>query len=886
MYHPSFFSHPAVKLCCLLSVVLLGVLALSGISTSASKPSPAAARMASDIPSNQQPEVLTTNNYRQTNLVSDLSGFAQIQDPNLVNPWGLAFSGNSPFWTSNQGSGTATLFSGDVNGGPLSKVALTVTIPGTPAGLNTGIVFNPTNDFVITSGGGTSKANFIFATLNGNIVAWRAGTVASIVATQAGHVYTGLAISATTAAATPNFLYAADFKNKKIDVYDKNFAPVTLAGTFTDTGAPAIPADFSPFNVQNLGGALYIAYAKVNPASGDDLPGVGNGFVSKFDLNGNFLSRVVSNGPLNSPWGMTIAPAGFGAFPGALLVGNFGDGEINAFNLTTGALLGGLNNEAGTPIIIPKLWAIAFGNGGGGGDTGALYFNAGFDDENHGLFGSLRPALASSTAIQFAVATSSVSETAGSADITVTRTGDLTVPSSVNYSTFDGTATQGSDYLLASGTLNFAVGDTSKTFTILVIDDAFVESDETVNLVLSNPTGASLGSTGTATLTITDNDTSAISPVQRTFISTLNGGNEVPPNTTTGHGVGIVQLAADELSAKVSVYFKNLTGNPAAGHIHGPAPVGMNANVIFPFSGLPASPSGSLNNFTITPNPTAQQVLDLKNALDYMNLHTAANPGGEIRGQLFYNPIDETAAFVREQYYDFLNRTPDAGGLAFWMGQIDACGADILCIEGKRIDVSREFFLSQEFQQTGFFVYRVRRASLGLRPTYGQYINDKSLLGDGTDANKTTFAEGFVQRPEFLAKYPATQSGSAFIDALIATINTASGVDLTSKRPELVNEYLLGATQTQSRARVIRKAIEYPEYTSAELNPAFVLAQYFGYLRRDPDTAGFNFWLGVLNANSSNSRGMVCSFTTSAEFQFRFGPKATRNDVECADVAP
>jgi hypothetical protein len=146
--------------------------------------------------------------------------------------------------------------------------------------------------------------------------------------------------------------------------------------------------------------------------------------------------------------------------------------------------------------------------------------------------------------------------------------------------------------------------------------------------------------------------------------------------------------------------------------------------------------------------------------------------------------------------------------------------------------------------------------------------------------------EAFAQRPEFLTKYPATQSGSAFIDAVIATILSASGVDLTSKRPELVNEYLLGASQTQSRARVIRKAIEYPEYTTAEFNPAFVLAQYFGYLRRDPDTAGFNFWLGTLTANGGNSRAMVCSFVTSAEFQFRFGPNATHNDKECADVAP
>ncbi len=202
--------------------------------------------------------------------------------------------------------------------------------------------------------------------------------------------------------------------------------------------------------------------------------------------------------------------------------------------------------------------------------------------------------------------------------------------------------------------------------------------------------------------------------------------------------------------------------------------------------------------------------------------------------------------------------------------------------------MSKEFFITQEFQQTGFFVYRVRRASLGLQPTYGQYIIDKSLLGLGNETNKTIFAEAFVQTADFLVKYPATQSGSAFIDAVIATVQAASGVDLTPRRPDLVNEYLLGATQAQSRARVIRKVIEYSEYTAAEFNPAFVLAEYFGYLRRGPDTAGYKFWLGRLNAGvgTTAQRSMVCAFITSAEYQLRFAPTATRNNVECADVAP
>jgi uncharacterized protein (TIGR03118 family) len=876
MYH-SGFGTQARKLACLALVGLGGCLVLSGLIAPATGSS-RAVRPHDDARPDLHPDFVT-NNYRQTNLVSDITGFAQIQDSLLVNPWGLAQLATSPFWVANGVSSTATLYGGDVGGSPFFKNALNVTIPG---GLPTGAVASSGTDFVITSGGGTGPARFIFASITGNIIAWRAGTVASIQRSNPGHVYTGLALGNN---GVSNFLYAADFANKKIDVYTNAFASITLAGTFTD---PGIPVDFAPFNVQNLGGTLYVAYAKIDPATGESLNGPGNGFISKFDTNGNFLGRLISNGPLNSPWGITVSPAGFGAFGNALLVGNFGDGKINAFNITTGAFLGTLNDELGSPIIIPGLWAISFGNGVGGGDTSALYFNAGYDGERHGLFGSLRSSTPALTAVQFGGPSASISEGATSIDITVTRSGDISVPSTVNYATFDGSpptppattpmpATQGKDYLLAAGTLTFAAGQLSRSFTILIPEDSYAEPNETINLVLSNPTGAALGSQNSAVLTITDNDTPNITPVQRTFRAVLSSANEVPPNASTGSGVGIVQLAADELSAKVTLGFTGLSGPPSAGHIHGPAAFGSNAAVIFPFPDFAPATSGSLNNFTI--NPSATQVQQLKTGLHYMNIHTAANPGGEIRGQLFYNPIDESSIFVREHYFDFLNRTPDAPGLAFWMNEIDSCGAFINCIEAKRINVSAAFFISGEFQDTGFFLYKVRRAALGLQPLYGQYIIDKGLLGAGTDANKTAFAEAFTQRSEFLAKYPASQNGSDFIDALIATVQSASGVNLAPRRPELANEYLLGASQAQSRARVIRKAIEYPEYTAAEFNPAFVLAEYLGYLRRDPDPAGYNFWLTKLNNATQpgddvlvrvQKSDMVKAFLISSEYRQRF----------------
>jgi uncharacterized protein (TIGR03118 family) len=865
-------------------VGLVGLLVLAGLPASATNPSRGVPQRLADEP-NQQPDFVT-NNYRQVNLVSDLPGFAQIQDPLLVNPWGIASSATSPFWVANAGTASATLYGGDVSGSPFVKNSLNVSIPPVPppppGSLPTGVVFSGSStDFSFTGGGTTGPARFIFAAINGTLNAWKGGLTSTVtVATPSGRVYTGLAIGNNGVA---NFLYAADFANRKIDTFDKNFALVTLAGSFTD---PGLPVDYTPHNIQNLGGKLYVEYAKIDPVTHRDLPGPGNGYVSVFDTNGNFLGRLISNGPLNSPWGVAIAPSGFGAFPGALLVGNFGDGRINAFNPTTGAFVGTLNDEAANPISIDHLWALTFGNGVGAGDTSALYFSAGYDSERHGLFGSLRPASPATTIVQFSSPTYSFSETTASnslstaptTEITVTRAGDLTVPSKVNYATFDGTATQGKDYLLAAGTLSFAAGQASSTFQVLIPDDSFSESSETVRLVLSNPTGAALGDPNTATLTITDNDTPTITPAQRTFRAVLAGANEVPPTASTGRGVGIVKLAADELSAKVTLFFTGLTGPPTAGHIHGPAPEGSNAAVIFPFPALPAATSGSMDEFTINPSPT--QVQQLKTGQLYMNIHTAAFPGGEIRGQLFYNAIDESSIFVREHYYDFLNRAPDSSGLAFWINEIDSCGAVMQCIEAKRINVSAAFFLSTEFQQTGFFVYRVRRATLGLQPTYGEYNIDKSLLGTPTEANRTAFVEGFVQRSDFLAKYPATQNGSDFIDALIATIQANSGVNLTPKRPELVNEYLLGATQVQSRARVIRKAIEYSEYTTAEFNPAFVLAEYFGYLRRDPDTAGYNFWLTKLNNFTQpgddplvrvQKSEMVKAFLDSAEYRQRFG---------------
>lgn len=322
-------------------------------------------------------DLLAQNTFVETDLVSDINGRAKFTDPNLVNPWGIAFSATSPFWIADNGNGLSTLY--NTSGTPQ---ALVVSIPlptGEPAA-PTGQVFN---------GGAAFNADrFIFATENGTINGWRGtlGTTAETLFNRstANSVYKGLAISNV---GTSTYLYAADFHNNHIDIFPSAAAP-TLSGSFVD---PTLPSGYAPFNIQNLGGQLYVTYAKQDAQAHDEIAGAGNGYVSVFDLNGNFVRRLASGGALDAPWGVAIAPAGFGAFGGDLLIGNFGDGTINAYNLATGAWIDTLRGFGGAPLEIDGLWGLAFGNGGSGGRTDTLYFTAGIDDEAHGLFGSIAP---------------------------------------------------------------------------------------------------------------------------------------------------------------------------------------------------------------------------------------------------------------------------------------------------------------------------------------------------------------------------------------------------------------------------------------------------------------------------------------------------------------
>jgi uncharacterized protein (TIGR03118 family) len=323
--------------------------------------------------------------YRQTNLVTDdqaelkTLGFAKAktQDKALKNPWGLASSASGPWWVSNQGSGTSTIYGGDG-----SKKPLVVAVPQIADG-------SPANPAGVTGQVAGANGGFVFANLDGSISAWTGGTNATqvVASREGGHlaVYTGLAEGVAAGGAAQ--YYAANEATGKVDVFSTGFAAVATAGGFVD---PSLPKGFVPFDTQNIGGQIWVTYAVPGPAA--DAQPLGSGFVDVFDTDGHFVRRFASGGQLSSPWGLTRAPSGFGEFGGDMLIGNFnsaGLAVINAYDYDTGAFEGTLGHN-GKDFVLPGLWALQFGNGGAAGDKNTLYFTAGpGDHEQHGLFGSI-----------------------------------------------------------------------------------------------------------------------------------------------------------------------------------------------------------------------------------------------------------------------------------------------------------------------------------------------------------------------------------------------------------------------------------------------------------------------------------------------------------------
>jgi uncharacterized protein (TIGR03118 family) len=338
------------------------------------------------------PVVHPSQFYLQHNLISDGFVPADITDANLVNAWGLVSGPTTPWWIADNGTGMTTLFNVGTN-----SIVTEFIVPGAGGaqGNPTRLVFNGGTGFVVNNGvGAPAAARFIFSSEDGTLSAFKGAPIVTVVpnadAPAHGAIYKGLAIDSATAG---QFLYATDFHNGHVDIFDSSFHAVTIPGSFTD---PNLPAGFAPFGIQNINGTIYVTYALQDEDQEDDVAGPGNGYVDAYDTSGNFIQRVASAGELNSPWGLALAPDNFGRFSGDLLIGNFGDGRIHAFDpaqLTSTSefeAVGLLHSASGKPVQIDGLWALQFGhNSSANGLATTLFFTAGPGDEEHGLFGSL-----------------------------------------------------------------------------------------------------------------------------------------------------------------------------------------------------------------------------------------------------------------------------------------------------------------------------------------------------------------------------------------------------------------------------------------------------------------------------------------------------------------
>jgi hypothetical protein len=485
----------------------------------------------------------------------------------------------------------------------------------------------------------------------------------------------------------------------------------------------------------------------------------------------------------------------------------------------------------------------------------------------------------------------------------------------------------------------------------LINNDAFAEGNETVGLALSNPTnGVSLGTPATATLTIMDDD--AVSPGANQMIARLRGSEVVPATSSNATGTAMLTLTS-ATSATINLSFSGLGSAQTAAHIHGPAP--FNDSQAAPV--IATLPNGTVNSFALN-NLTATQVAELKGGLWYVDVHSSGLPNGEIRGSLLGNPLEDPRVFVAQQFVDFLGRAPV---LDFWVGELTRPGGvpvrDPVTLARQRLFVTNNFFYSAEFQRSGAFVFRLYRAAYGNnqpfpneRPdidsdpfcvTHGCPVKRLDLLGyarfagdfgpllaRATTAGQPTpqgsqalaqyeLVQAFVQRPEFLARYPASQTGPQFVDALLATMLAGSGVSLPAgERDKLLthfnnggralvmfhvaNDYWNGCAVGDPAVPVpppcvppgpttggppggsYGAAVDLRSFIDAEYNKAFVATQFYGYFRRDADLPGYNFWLRELTTLGGQLRDqrrqqyMECNQINSGEYQERFGFGQTR----------
>ncbi len=479
---------------------------------------------------------------------------------------------------------------------------------------------------------------------------------------------------------------------------------------------------------------------------------------------------------------------------------------------------------------------------------------------------------------QFSSPSYQLSEDGGSAVITVNRMSGLTGAASINYATSDGTATAGSDYTAASGTLTFAEGESSKTFTVPVTDDTASETDETLTLSLSSPTGgALLGVPTSATLTIKDNDKSVFQFGSAFYSANETGGQVVLTVTRTGNASSATEIGyatSDGTATEMSDY--NLT----LGTLRFASGETEKQLVVLVTNDAFVEPD---ETFLVNLTPTSSGDLGTT-ATATVTLHSDdATPGP--------NPLDDPEFFVRQHYHDFLNREPDAAGLAFWKGQMTNCGNANL--EVCRVNVSAAFFQSIEFQQTGYLVYRLHQAAYNRQATlnWRTFLADTQEIGRGVqvgvgnwqallEANKKAFVDRFVTTPEWASTY-GLMSNAQYVDSLngntLDPLAPGMGGSLTAaERDQLVSDL---DQSKKTRAEVLRAVAENGEFSHRQSNKAFVLMQYYGYLRRNPNSApdsdysGYNFWLSKLDQNHGNfiQAEMVKAFLSADEYRHRFG---------------
>jgi len=698
---------------------------------------------------------------------------------------------------------------------------------------------------------------------------------------------------------------------------------------------PNVPGNvYNPFNVQNIGGTIYVTYAKVDPISGRSVDGDGFGFVRRFSPDGvrdpAFAIDGNTTNHLNAPWGITIAPAAFGIFGGALLVGNFGSGSpsINAFNPATSVFLGSMKDESTNPTVIDELWALKFGNGGAGGDPNTLYFTAGIGEEEHGLFGSLKPTTTTATSlVQFASDTFAIGEGSGHIDISVIRAGDASGNASVNVATFDESqpdhASQKSDYIIALQKVNFAPGETSKTVRILIVDDNFDENNETLNLMLTNPTGTlvGLGSPSQATLTIIDNDTGAPTTnridettffVRQQYLDFLN--REPDPaglafwvnNIDSCAGdVGCREVRRIDTSAAFFLSFEfqktGLIAYLANRASFGPSAFGSPPPVLY---GQFQKETQQLQTNLVFGSPTFDAQLEANKVAyfnDFINRPEFVSKFNSLTNAQYVDTLLTSAGISPSKFTVNLTNTqevpptnpsgrPGSYGTATFT--LDAT-VPVMSFTAtiNNIDVTGS--------QTAGTADNLAAAHIHASPTVVPGVNGPVVWGffgaplndnnPPTPPPTITLTPGLVggsfigtwDQPEgngttLTAQLANIQGGHAYIN--FHTTQFGGGeirgnfpVGLQAFRDSLLNG-LNAATET--RATVLRKIAESQQFSDLEFNRAFVTMEYFGYLRRDPDTSGFNFWLAKLNSfqGSFTNAEMVKAFLASAEYRQRFGP--------------